>query len=148
MNEMKNESLENATITIMAIVGMLVVFIEKESLMYLSEEQLVHFIPIIVLDWYVLTAIIFFIMTLFSIRSTESMKLCGMNGIICIFSITFLIGNTIILLMDATHQYPSGLWSQIEFGLSAITPLGFLVECIFLFVIWKMCRNQKPEVST
>ena len=150
MIEMKNDLLVgNIAIAIMAIAGMLVVFIEKDSLLYLSEDQFTHFIPMIVLSWYMLTAIIFsilsFVVLMQKIKPTKSF---GINEIICTFSITFLIGNTMILFMHATHQYPSGLWSQLEFGLSAVTPLGVLTECIFLFVIWKMYWNCRAEAST
>ena len=146
---MKNNLLVgNVAVVIMAISGMLVVFIEKESLLYLSEDQFTHFIPMIVLDWYMLTATIFsvlsFVILVQKIKPTKSFR---MNEIICVFSITFLIGNTAILLMDATHQYPSGLWSQVEFGFSAITPLGVLAECVFLFVAWKMYRANVSSVG-
>jgi len=147
---MKNESMKCFLIALLAVMGMAVIFKDKDTLLLVTEEQLAHYIPLIVIDLYFATSLIFIIMaiSLYKMRSDkESIGAYIMDKTVCTFAIVFLTANTVVLFMHAVNQYPSGMWSKIELSLSAITLLGVIFEGILLVVIWRTICYRKHVIE-
>ena len=132
-------------VSFMAVTGILVITEEKESLMCLSEDGFIHFVPMLILGADLLIAVIFFMAAIVScsIRLPKSCEIDKTGASpASIMMPVLLIGNTVILFMHATHQHPSGTWSQVEFGISAVTPLGALLECVLLLAVLKIYQGR------